>query len=312
MWYEGSLGAAAKDMRQGATYGDKLPEIVTFGELGLDSGAALVIAPADATLQISPSASYTAQGLVARSWAPLPTAAGVAVTQLPGAPSGMTAMLRARTASGETTLTAEALVQMSIGSDLPASVTVAATTHTRGLLPADDVVDMAIEDVLRDGALDRHRRPFESRGGNRRRRPIPAHNRAAPRRWNPGLRHLPRRTKNRPASSRPGRRRREPAVRLLDHRRPPGARHHNPAGNRPGTPHEPNSSSAARCAPSTSIPPVRQSPPYHSTPRQRSAPTTRTATSSAKPPSNPPKPPTAQACPANPPPPASCPRQRHG
>ncbi len=154
MWYEGPLGAAAKDMRQGATYGDKLPEIVTFGELGLDSGAALVIAPADATLQISRSASYTAQGLVARSWEPLPTAAGVAVAELPGAPAGMTAMLRVRTASGETTLTAEALVQMSIGSDLPASVTVAATTHTRGLLPADDVVDMAIEEVLRDGALD--------------------------------------------------------------------------------------------------------------------------------------------------------------
>jgi hypothetical protein len=154
MWYEGPLGAAARDMRQGATYGDKLPEIVTFGELGLDSGAALVIAPADATLQISRSASYTAQGLVSRSWEPLPTAAGVAVAELPGSPGGMTAMLRVRTERGETTLAAGALVQGSIGSDLPAGVATAATTDTRGVLPADDVVDTTIEEVVRDCALD--------------------------------------------------------------------------------------------------------------------------------------------------------------
>jgi hypothetical protein len=154
MWYEGPLGAAVQDMRQGATYGDKLPEIVTFGELGLDAGAALVIAPADATLQISRSASYTAQGRVSRNWEPLPTAGGVAVARFRGVPSGMTAMLRMQTERGETTLAAGALWQASIGPDLPVGVTVAATKQTRGVLPADDVVDTAIEEVLRDCAVD--------------------------------------------------------------------------------------------------------------------------------------------------------------
>jgi hypothetical protein len=154
MWYEGPLGAAAKEMRQGATYGDKLPEIVTYGELRWDSGAALVIAPSDATLRISRSATYTAQGLVTRTWERLPTAAGVAIAQLPGAPAGMAAMLHVWTERGETTLASADLWQSIEGDNLPAKVTAAATKDTRGVLPADDVVDMAIEDVLRDCALD--------------------------------------------------------------------------------------------------------------------------------------------------------------